>query len=44
VLHELTTVEREPAHARLEALDPWLSSLAYALVQGPQLASLNPEA
>ena len=34
----LTEVQREPVQARLEAIGPWLTSLAYALVQEPRLA------
>jgi hypothetical protein len=34
----LTAVPREPVQARLEAIGPWLASLAYALVHEPRLA------
>ena len=39
-LGALTAVQREPAQARLEAIGPWLASLAYALVQEPRLVHL----
>lgn len=37
---ESATIRRESAAARLDALQPWLASLAYALVQEPHLDRL----